>query len=257
MKFQVLGGLVVSDGQDSLPIARGAQRVVIAALLLNANRMVAIGEIIDDLWDSPPATARASVHNSVMRLRRALGACGHRVVTHAVGYQISTRPGELDLASFEQAIGSARDAARRENWQLVSELLGAALELWRGEPFTDIPSARIAQREGPRLIELRNEAIEGRAEADINLGRYGQAIAELVRLTHAEPLREHAHALHMTALYRAGQRSGALAAYHCARMALLQEGLSPGSRLRELQRSILLDECAAIHAGGAWPKASR
>jgi DNA-binding SARP family transcriptional activator len=251
MKFQVLGGLVVSDGQHSLPIARGAQRVVIAALLLNANRIVTSGEIIDYLWDSPPPTARASLHNSVMRLRRALGASGYRIATNAVGYQISTRPGELDLTSFEQAISSARAAARRDDWQTASELLGTALELWRGEPFTDIPSARIAQLEGLRLIELRNEAIEARAEADINLGRYGQAIAELVRLTHAEPLREQAHALHMTALYRAGQRSAALAAYHFARTALLQEGLSPGWRLRELQSSILHGDGAATTGEGA------
>lgn len=242
MDFRLLGALAVSDGSDVFPIARGAQRAVLAVLLLSANHVVTTEDMIDELWGEPPPTARASVQNNVMRLRRALGSQASRLVTHSAGYEMTVSPGELDVARFEQFIAYGWLAMRRGDWAVALNHLGAALSLWRGRPFADVPASRIALNEGHRLIEMRLAATEARAEADINLGRYGQAIADLRRLTHEEPLRERPHALLMTALCWAGQRGAALTAYQVARNALREQGLDPGWDLRELQHRVLRGE---------------
>jgi len=240
--FRLLGSLSVSNGTDALPIPRGAQRAVLAVLLLNANHVVTTEDIIDELWGSPPPTARASVQNNVMRLRQALGTHASRLVTRPAGYEMTVSPGELDVARFEHLVACGWLAIRRGEWVLALDQLGAALALWHGRPFADVPASRRALNEGHRLTEMRLAATEARAEADINLGRYGQAIADLTRLTHDEPLRERAHALLMTALCCEGQRGAALAAYQVARNALRDQGLDPGWDLRELQHRILRGE---------------
>ena len=179
MEFRLLGALDVANGADVMPIARGAQRAVLAVLLLNANYVVTTEDIIDELWTAPPPTARASVQNNVMRLRRALGSQSGRVVTHPAGYVITVSSGELDVARFEQLIASGRLAVRRADWTAALEYLGAALALWRGRPFADLPASRMAASESHRLTQMRLTAAEAHAEATINLGMYGQAIADL------------------------------------------------------------------------------
>lgn len=251
--FRLLGALAVTDGTEVLPIARGAQRAVLAVLLLNANHVVATEDIIDELWGEPPPTARASVQNSVMRLRQALGNHATRLVTRPAGYEMTVSPGEVDVARFEHLIASGWLAIRRGDWTLALDQLGTALALWRGRPFTDVPASRRALNEGHRLTEMRLAATEARAEAAINLGRYGQAIADLTRLTHDEPLRERAHALLMTALCCEGQRGAALAEYQVARKALREQGLDPGWDLRELQHRILRGEPLLDTPGSARP----
>jgi DNA-binding SARP family transcriptional activator len=225
---------------------------------LGANRVVTIDEISEDIWQlSPPRSARASLHNTVMRLRQALGAEAGRVATLAAGYQLTVHPGEFDIASFEQLSRSGRDAARRGDWAEAARLQEAALVLWRGRPFADVPSDRMALREGHRLQELLIAALEARAEAAIKTCRPGQAIADLTRLTREEPLRERSHALLMLALWQDGRRASALAAYQAARAALLDHGLDPGPELQRLQLRILREDSQSEHAFAvlpAWPR---
>ena len=48
-------------------------------LLLDANTVVPVDRLIDAMWGGrPPASATASLHNHVMRLRRLLGGCRDR-----------------------------------------------------------------------------------------------------------------------------------------------------------------------------------
>lgn len=245
MEFRLLGALTVTNGFGQIQISRGAQRVVLAALLLSANRVVTTDEIIDDIWQlHPPRSARASLHNTVMRLRQAFGPEAGRVATLVAGYQITVHPGEFDLALFEQLTRSGRDAGRDGDWARATQLLDAALALWRGRPLADVPSDTMAQREGRRLQELRLAAQEAHAEAAINTGRNAQAVAELTRLTQQEPLRERLHTLLMLALWRDGRRADALAAYQSARSALLDHGLDPGPELQTLQLRLLREDRA-------------
>jgi DNA-binding SARP family transcriptional activator len=242
LEFCLLGPVVVRGGGAALPVPRGRQRAVLAVLLLNAGRVVSVGEIAETPWGPAPLpSAAATVRNYVKRLRRALGDADQaRIVTRSPGYVIRVDPGELDVARFEVLLDGARTAARGGSWEAAADQARAALALWRGEPLADVESDALALREVPRLAELRLQATELRIGAELRLGLHGVVIAELERLAAAHPLREHLHALLMLALYRDGRQAEALAAYQHARRLLVDElGAEPGAELRELHQQIL------------------
>jgi DNA-binding SARP family transcriptional activator/Tfp pilus assembly protein PilF len=247
MEFGLLGPVMVRCDGIELPLRRGSQRALLAALLLKANRVVPADAIAEILWDCrPPPSAPAAIRNHVLRLRRTLGKAGsERVITCPRGYLIQVSAGELDVSQFEDLLGAARAAARSASWDQAAARADSALSLWRGEPLTDVESAALAQREIPRLGEMRLQALETRIEADLRLGRHADVISELQRLVGVHPLREPLHALLMLALSRAGREAQALAAYGHARRVLVDElGTEPGTRLRELHGRILAGDPA-------------
>jgi DNA-binding SARP family transcriptional activator/Flp pilus assembly protein TadD len=242
LEFCLLGPMVVRCGGVAVPVPRGRQRAMLAVLLLNAGRVVSVGDIAEALWGpAPPPSAPATVRNYVKRLRRGLGNADQaRIVTQSPGYMVRVDPGELDVTRFEVLLDGARNSARSGSWEAAADQARAALALWRGEPLADVESEALALREVPRLTELRLQAAELRIDAEQRLGRHGEVIADLERLAAAHPLREHLHALLMLALYRDGRQAEALAAYRHARRVLVDElGAEPGAELRELHRQIL------------------
>jgi DNA-binding SARP family transcriptional activator/tetratricopeptide (TPR) repeat protein len=239
-EFCLLGPLLVRRGGVTLPVAPGKQRAVLAALLLSTDRVVSFDELTEVLWgDAPPPSARVSVQNHVMRLRKALGD-GARIRTQPHGYEICVGDSELDVSRFEAYLAAARAAARDGSWDAAAEQARAGLALWRGDPLADVESGLLAARDIPRLAELRLQAVEVRLDADLRLGRHAEVITEVQRLAAAHPLRERLHGLLMRALYRDGRQAEALAAYARARQILVDElGTEPGAGLRELHRQIL------------------
>jgi DNA-binding SARP family transcriptional activator len=237
--FGVLGPLLV-DGRDAG--VAGKQRVVLAALLLRANRVVSADTLIDALWDgAPPASARVTLQGYLRRLRRDLGGgAGQRIITRDPGYLIRVADGELDLDVFTGLCERARSAGAGGDWPGASAQLGRALALWRGEPLADVPSDVLRRGEVPRLAELRLRALELRIDAELRLGGHAGLVAELVQLAASEPVREQLHGLLMVALYRCGRQAEALEVYRDLDRGLREEiGITPGPGLRELQERIL------------------
>jgi DNA-binding SARP family transcriptional activator/tetratricopeptide (TPR) repeat protein len=242
LEFGLLGPVMVRCGGVALPVPRGKQRAVLAVLLLNAGRVVSVGDIAEALWGAgPPPSESVTVRNYVKRLRRVLEDAGQtRIVTGSAGYAIRVDPGELDVARFEILVESARKSARGGSWEAAADQARTALALWRGEPLADVESEVLMLREVPRLAELRLQAAELWIDAELRLGHHGAVIPELERLASAHPLREHLHALLMLALYRDGRQAEALAVYQHARRVLVAElGAEPGAELRELHRRVL------------------
>jgi DNA-binding SARP family transcriptional activator/tetratricopeptide (TPR) repeat protein len=247
VEFSLLGPLAVCCGGTPVQVPRGKQRAVLAALLLNAGRVVSVDELAATLWGpAPPPSASASVRNYVKRLRQTLGEAGWtRISTQPPGYLILADPGDIDVGQFETLLEAALASARNGSWQTAAAHARSALGLWRGEPLADVTSELLASREVPRLAELRLQALEVRLEAGLHLGHESEVIAELRRLVGDHPLREHLHALLMQALYRAGRQGEALAAYRGARAGLVEElGAEPGPELRRMQEQILAGDPA-------------
>jgi DNA-binding SARP family transcriptional activator len=249
VEFGLLGPLSVRVNGEPVPIPRGKQRTLLAALLLRPGRTVHAGQLADMLWrQGPPPSATISLQNYVKRLRQALGTVARdRVVTQPGGYLIRVEPGELDLTEMEQALAAARDAAREGAWLRAADEVAAALALWRGEPLCDVDLPLLAAAEVSRVAELRFQACELRVEADLQLARHADVVTELEQLIADTPLREHLHALLMVALYRCGRRAEALEAYRRARDMLVEDlGSEPGPELQALHRQILSDDPALI-----------
>jgi DNA-binding SARP family transcriptional activator/tetratricopeptide (TPR) repeat protein len=252
-EYGLLGPLVVRRDGIAVSIPPGRPRVLLAALLLRAGRAVSVDELALILWgDAPLASVRLSLQNCVMRLRKSLGAGATAIVTEPGGYRIDIGPAELDTARFEAALTAGRAASRNGAWPEAAAVLAGGLALWRGEPLAGVPSDTLADREGPRLAELRLQATEARIEADLHVGRHADVIVEVRQLAAAEPLRERLHALLMTALYLDGQQAGALAAYQGARQILVEElGAEPGAELQRLHQQLLAG--GPVLAGRAAP----
>jgi DNA-binding SARP family transcriptional activator/tetratricopeptide (TPR) repeat protein len=243
MAFSLLGPLAVRADGLPVPIPAGKQRVLLAALLLQAGGSVTGDHLAELLWgpDLPPS-AVVTLHNYVKRLRQAFGAERHRIVTQPGGYLIRVHPGELDVTAMEDAIADAHGAAQAEAWPQAARHADAALSYWRGKPLCDVGHGVLFAQETSRLSELRILAWELRIEAHLQLGEHARLVAEARQLVAEEPLREHTHALLIRTLHESGRRAEALQTYQDARSMLVEElGCEPGPELQALHRKILDD----------------
>jgi predicted ATPase/DNA-binding SARP family transcriptional activator len=250
MQFRILGPLEVAEGDRMFSLA-GAQRALLAVLLLSANEVVSADRLIDELWgEHVPESGRTALQVRVSQLRKALGDDGGRILTRAPGYLLRVDRDELDLHRFERLVGEADGAEPAEAAAKLREALG----LWRGAPLDDLSHESFAQSAIRRLEELRLGAFEKRIEADLELGRHALIIAELETLVAEYPLREHLHAQLMLALYRCGRQADALSAYQSARRVLVEQlGIEPSAPLRQLEQSILRQEKSLDLAAPAVP----
>ena len=245
-EFRILGPLEVEGESGSLALGGQKQRALLAALLLEAGRVVATDRLVDLLWgEEAPKTATTSLQNSISRLRRELGS--DVLETRAPGYVLRVAPEQIDAQRFEAQLRDARRVGAEER----RELLLRALELWRGPALADFTFEPFAQAEIRRLEELRLVAQEERIEADLELGQHGDVVGELEALVSAHPLRETLRRHLMLALYRSGRQAEALDVYQDARNRFVEElGIEPGPELKRLQSEILRHE-AGIAAPGA------
>jgi len=257
--FGLLGTLVVRDGTRDVSVSAPRQRVLLAALLLEAGRVVGLDALAEVLWEGqPPAGARGAVHSAVQRLRSTLGPSGAGLVeTRAPGYLIRVDDGEFDVREFSALAARGQAAAAAGTWAQAASLLREALRLWRGEPLADVPSQLLRDREAPAIKDQRLQALVTRIDADLHLGRHGEVLAELRQLVTAHPLQEQFHTQLMLSLYRSGRQADALTAYQDVRRVLTGElGIDPGPELRLLQQRILAADSELLLAAGTEPSGS-
>jgi DNA-binding SARP family transcriptional activator/pimeloyl-ACP methyl ester carboxylesterase len=250
MEFSILGPVDVTVGGRSLELSGARARAVLATLIVHANHVVAAEQLLDELWPGQPADrAVASLQVRLSELRKILRAAADapdadRLSTRPPGYLLRVTPAELDSCRFTELTAKAADAMAGGDPATALHCLDEALRLWRGPALAgiDAPSVRT---EAGRLEELRLAALEARAEALLECGKFGDAIAELETLTAAHPLRERLWSLRMLALYRAGRQADALHAYRDLRAILADElAIEPGPALRDLHTGILRQDPA-------------
>jgi DNA-binding SARP family transcriptional activator/Tfp pilus assembly protein PilF len=251
VEFGLLGPLLIRDGDFVVPALAPRQRALLAALLLDAGRVVAAGELAATVWDGqPPPGARGALHTAVQRLRAALGPDGRSLIrTQSPGYLLQLGDGTLDVRQFAALAARGQASARADRWAQAAADFAAALALWRGEPLADVPSEVLRARVAPYLAEQRLEVLESRIEADLHAGDPGTLVGELRQLVTAHALRERFHAQLMLALYQAGRQADALTAYQDLRRVLADElGVDPGPEARRLHQRILRGDASLLDA---------
>jgi len=237
-QFHLLGTFELRHLGGPVEIHAPKPRTMLAVLLAHANRVVELDALVDEVWGAqPPPSAVANVRTYAAQLRRILDG---RLVSFGTGYAVDVGRGELDLADYTDLASTGRAELARGNHESGAHALARAHAVWLGQPFAGV-------RLGARLRGLRSAyeydhlaLTEQYCEARLRLGDY-DAIVPLLRSHVAEfPLREHAHALLMIALYRAGDAAAALAAYQHAHATLADElGIDTGAELRGIHRAIL------------------
>ena len=189
MRLKLLGPLELLDG-DGPPVVISApkRRAVLAALALDANRMVLADELLDFVWgDDPPQSARTALQVHISGIRKLLGS-GMRLVTHEGGYRLLAHPRPWTPCSSAELVEQARAAVRDET---AIELLRGALDLWRGiRRSPTCPGGALRDLAASRLAEARFAALELLAGHLIALGRGDEIMAELADGVRSDPLRE-------------------------------------------------------------------
>jgi DNA-binding SARP family transcriptional activator/RecA/RadA recombinase len=247
VEFRILGPLEVVEGGRPVDVGSPKQRAVLAVLVINANRVVSVDRLIDELWgDEAPSAATGTLQAYVSNLRRALepGRAPREppqvLVTRAPGYLLRLDPADLDAARFEAEAAAGNRLLAEGRAAQARTTLDAALARWRGPALADFAFESFAQGEIARLHELRLGAEEDRLAALVDLGSHAEAVAMAEGLVAGQPLRERVWGLLMTALYRSGRQADALRAYQTARRHLAEElGLEPGPALRRLEADML------------------
>jgi L-glyceraldehyde 3-phosphate reductase len=248
MRFNILGPLeITADDGSPVPVSRRLHRCILATLLLNAGHPCASADLIAALWsEDQPATPEVSLRSCVYGVRKLLPDAS-RLRTHPSGYLLEVRPGELDLAEFDDLARRGREALDRGDPRTAAGLLATALGLWTEPPLADVPVA--IDRE--RLLDHRQAARDALTDARLALGQHRQVLAELRSSVAEQPLREHAWAQLITALYRCGARAEALTAFGEVRIALVRTyGIEPGPELQELHRQVLADDPGLVDGEG-------
>ncbi|MGW2649313.1 AfsR/SARP family transcriptional regulator [Streptomyces sp. NPDC001393] len=273
MDIDVLGALDVRENGVSIAPTAPKPRQVLALLALNADRVVPVASLIEELWsDRPPRSARTTLQTYVLQLRELIAAALARgpgqqsgagperrtakdvLLTLPGGYLLSSGGGTSDVREFERLAGLGYRAMDAGDFAGASRTLAAALDLWSGSAFADVQTGVQLAMEAKRLDESRLCALDQRIEADLRLGRHREVLAELTVLTSRYRTHENLHAQFMIALHRSGRRGEALDAYLQLRNTLGRDlGLEPSPRLRRLQHSILMaaPETAPVPAAPA------
>ncbi len=242
--FRVLGPLTVQTDEGPLRIHGRRQSVVLAMLLLSADRVVSVDTLVDAVWpDSPPTTARNQIAICVATLRKTFKQAGvdDLLVTHSPGYLLASGEHRIDVTEFLEKAERGRDAARHGRTEEACALLEEALNQWRGPALDELGGERI-EVEAVRLEQIRLDLTEERAGLMLELGRHRVLTGELTELVKLHPLREQSREHLMLALYRSGQRAEALDVFRQGRQLLIKElGIEPGPGLRQLHDLILKD----------------
>ncbi|SDM33549.1 BTAD domain-containing putative transcriptional regulator [Nonomuraea jiangxiensis] len=253
MRFQILGPTTALD-EAGEPVMLGGPRVraLLTLLALHAGHVVGAEQLVDGMYgERPPEGLANALQSQVSRLRRVLGR--DLVEFHPAGYRLVADPQDVDAHRFELLARSGREALAGGDPGRAAVVLREALELWRGAPLADAPQAEAA---AAALAELRLAATEDRVQADLDLGRHRELVAELSQLTTAHPLRERLRAQLMRALYGSGRQAEALTVYEEARKLLDEElGVEPGAELAAAHLAVLrADPALGASATPAGPR---
>ncbi len=214
---------------------------VLELLLLNANRVVATDEIIDQLWpDDPPANARNSVQRFVADIRAGLGQRRTDLQTTGAGYCLTVADDDLDLARV-RALRRQADAVAARDGDTALRLLEEAITHF-GPIDPSAAPTEAAARARRSFEELRLQLIDERTEARLAAGDGAKLVEELRALADEHPYREHLWGQLMRALRADGQRVEALRVFEQLRRRLAEDvGIGPSNELCQLELQILTE----------------
>lgn len=173
MEFRILGPVEISHGAKRLDLHGARQEIVLAMLLLNANRPVTMDRLLEATYgeDLPP-TARSQAQISISTLRRLFASCGQDSVisTRTGGYAIQVGDGGLDSQRFEELVITAREASDASKPDVAVARYRDAIRLWRGPALEGIDSELI-RAAASRFDEQRISTNEDRIKLELQLGR--------------------------------------------------------------------------------------
>ncbi|MFF1356666.1 winged helix-turn-helix domain-containing protein [Streptomyces sp. NPDC058297] len=139
--FELLGDVVIRSGTSEIVPGSPRQRCVLALLLIDVNRPVAMDTLIERVWGAtPPRQASATLYSYIARLRALRATPSEQeawdIARTPAGYLLRTDETSVDLVLFRSEVDRARTMTPEE----AKERYERALPLWRGRPFAGLKS---------------------------------------------------------------------------------------------------------------------
>lgn len=219
--IRLLGGPELEIGGRTVDTADWRRERVRSLLMFlvvhpRSSREAAIAAI----WpDADPEAGRRNLRSTLHLLHRVLeperdsGDAPYFV--RAGGSSLRLHRGEhlwIDLDEFDHRLSSAADALDAGTPSQAIGELGAALDLWRGEPLGGATAPEWAVRHQDRLRGRFVDACIRCAELLAAAGRHSDAVARLHDAIAADQWAERAHMAAVEIQLAAGDRAGAVAA---------------------------------------------
>jgi DNA-binding SARP family transcriptional activator/tetratricopeptide (TPR) repeat protein len=255
MLFRLIGPVEIDSAGQVVEIGSAQQRLLAAALAVDAGRPVSVEVLIDRIWDDPPAGARRTLHVLISKMRRMLEhASGHEpddvtVVRRSGGYVLRLSPDKVDLLRFRRLA----DDARQADGKVRMTLLRTAVELWQGEPLSGLPGDWAGRARAAWRQEYLEAAVAW-ARTELRTGDPAATLGTLTMLAEEYPLAESVMVALMQALCAVYRPADALACYARARQRLADElGIDPGTGLRAAYQAALRDTSHPPDAATAAP----
>lgn len=242
---------VLTDSGAQVPLGSGRERLVLAMLVLGADRLVPTERLIDVLWTEPPPTAKQQLQNLIAGLRRRLATHDRDLVaTRPFGYQLRMGGHRLDVVEFRRLVGDARGRVEADDPDGAAHTLERALGIWRGSPLSDAAPASPDTEVSTLVQSLHDErvgAVDLLVESLAAAGLHDRVLAATASQLHHDPWNERLHAHRLRALAATGRRSEAGEEYRRLRRTFRDElGVEPGAALAGLNVEILEGRSVAM-----------
>ncbi|MGJ5755147.1 DNA-binding SARP family transcriptional activator [Streptomyces puniciscabiei] len=243
--FKILGPLEITVADRKLQIRGTLQRRLLRTLLIKSGELVPSEALINELWgEEHPDRVENALQAHISRIRRRLSSLEpdrptSRLRTLTSGYQLLVSEDEVDALWFQRRLDHVRGRLDGDLRSAIGELR-AMLDAW-GSPVLPpgeggaICRAAVSQYEESRLL-----ALETLFDAELRIGNHTAIVGELRTVLAKDRFHERFWQQLMTALYRCGRQSEALAAYQQLRRRLNDElGLEPSPATSAFEQAIL------------------
>lgn len=249
----LIGPLLLATTDRVVSPGPSRQQAILALLAANANRSVPDEAMVRAIWgDTPPLSGRKILPPYVYRLRQLLPKpC--TIERHLDGYELCATPSSVDVGLLRATMLQVDRRHKAGDADAALKYVESCLSLYRGQPLGGLT--------GPGLATIRHQieealhtVFEKRAELLLELGRYRDAITDLVGACASYPTRERYAHLLMCAYEVAGQTAAAIAVFNRIRVKLRDSlGVDPSEALvRHYQR--LLCHSRPEEMGGTSPE---
>ncbi|WP_284746328.1 AfsR/SARP family transcriptional regulator [Amycolatopsis sp. RTGN1] len=242
LEIRLLGEVSLLVDGRAVDLGPARQRCVLAALTLDANRVVSMDRLTQRVWGERfPLRAHKTLLNYLSRLRKVLPAAESvGIGRRSGGYCLTVPDDAIDVHRFRDLRERARLPAADD--RRATGLLEQALGLWQGDALTGV-DGHWAAGERDRLHLDRLSAECDLTEVLLRLGRGESLVADLAVRAAQHPLDERVAGQYMLSLGAAGRAAEALAHYRRVRARLVEElGAEPGPQLSEVHQRILTAE---------------
>ena len=257
VQFSLLGPVRARRGLAELDMGPNQQRAILALLLVRANQLVSIHDMVELLWEQdPPGSSVNAIHKYIGSIRRLLEpglearASGRWLIRHGGGYRLAADEDTSDLIVFRRMVKDARSARAEGRPADAFDLLLEGLVLRRGACGEGLD---LHGRNRDHFTAVDQEYVAAVAEAaDMALATV-QAPRILPILRQAalgEPLNESLQARLILMLAATGQQALALSHYQAIRERLSDElGVDPGAEMCAAHSRVLRQEFSAAALG--------